>query len=65
MVHDAQGITAAEGALGAFDLSDAAFCEVLLGQVQEALRQPSTLAFPFFLPATSLACYKCWPQMLL
>lgn len=46
MIHDAQGITAAEEASGAFDLPDAAFCEVRLGQLQEVLRQPSLLTFP-------------------
>ena len=46
MIHDARGITVAEVALGAFDLPDAASCEVLLGQLQAVLRQPSSLAFP-------------------
>lgn len=50
MIHDAQGIPTAEEALGAFDLPDAAaFCEVLLGQLQEVLRQPSSLACPSLL----------------
>lgn len=46
MIHDARGISTAEVALGAFDLPDAASCEVLLGQLQAVLRQPSSLAFP-------------------
>ena len=59
MILDAQGITTAQVALGACDLSDAAFCEVLLlGQLQEVLAETAQLTgFP--------RSAVCWPQMLL
>lgn len=63
-----QGITVPEVALGTSDLTAVAAkppvrCSWASSRSVEM--QPSSLAFPFFLLATSLACYQPWPQMLL